>query len=133
MSFLLDTSFLSRLVNVHDKMHPHAAAALAELFRRGESIFISSQNLVAFWSVATRPTGSPNWLGMSPQTTSEIIDVFIREFELAPETPDVLTALRKVLSQVEVVGKQVHDARLVAICHTHRITGLVPFNPRHFR
>jgi predicted ATPase len=31
-----------------------------------------------------------------------------------------------------VVGKQVHDARLVAICHVHAVTHLLTFNVGHF-
>ena len=31
-----------------------------------------------------------------------------------------------------VVGKQVHDARLVAVCHVHRVTHLLTFNVSHF-
>jgi len=32
-----------------------------------------------------------------------------------------------------VVGKQVHDARLVAVCHVHAVTHLLTFNVAHFR
>lgn len=31
-----------------------------------------------------------------------------------------------------MVGKQVHDARLVAVCHVHRVTHLLTFNIGHF-
>jgi hypothetical protein len=31
-----------------------------------------------------------------------------------------------------VVGKQVHDARLVAVCHVYRVTHLLSFNVSHF-
>lgn len=132
MSCLLDTSFLVRLVNVRDALHRDAALALAALFDRGEVMYISAQIVVEFWSVATRPSGAPNGLGLTVQETSEIVDVFLREFQLATDTPDVFRALRSILSSVEVLGKQVHDARLVAICHTHGIRMLVTFNPRHF-
>ncbi len=132
MSCLLDTSFLVRLVNVRDPMHPDAAAALAVLFDRQETMFISPQSVAEFWSVATRPTGAPNGLGMTVQEASAIVDVFLREFQLAPDSPDVFPKLRDLLAAVEVLGKQVHDARLVAVCHTHEIKTLVTFNPRHF-
>jgi hypothetical protein len=31
-----------------------------------------------------------------------------------------------------VIGKQVHDARLVAVCHVHGVTHLLTFNVAHF-
>jgi hypothetical protein len=31
-----------------------------------------------------------------------------------------------------VIGKQVHDARLVAGCHAHRVTHLLTFNVSDF-
>ena len=131
MSCLLDTSFLVRLANRDDALHSQAVAALTELLRRNEMLVITAQNLVEFWSVATRPVGSTNGLGLSAVQTAEIIDVFGREFFLAPETPDVFPTLRKLLDSVEVIGKQVHDARLVAVCFSQGISSLVTFNPRH--
>jgi predicted nucleic acid-binding protein len=34
---------------------------------------------------------------------------------------------------VGVIGKQVHDARLVAVCHVHKITHLLTFDTGHFK
>jgi len=31
-----------------------------------------------------------------------------------------------------VIGKQVHDARLIAICHAQGVTHLLTFNTAHF-
>lgn len=31
-----------------------------------------------------------------------------------------------------VLGKQVHDVRLVAVCHVHSVTHLLTFNVAHF-
>ena len=31
-----------------------------------------------------------------------------------------------------VIGKRVHDARLVAVCHVHQVTHLLTFNIVHF-
>lgn len=132
MSYLLDTSFLVRPANVNDTLHSQTVAALTELLCRTEMLFVAPQNIVEFWSVATRPVGSTNGLGLSAVQTAEIIDVFGREFLLAPETPDVFPTLRKLLDSVEVIGKQVHDARLVAVCFSQGISSLVTFNPRHF-
>ena len=39
---------------------------------------------------------------------------------------------RGELLHITVVGKQVHDARLVAVCHVHGVTNLLTFNVAHF-
>jgi hypothetical protein len=36
------------------------------------------------------------------------------------------------VSALGVVGKQVHDARLVAVCHVHAVTHVLTFNVAHF-
>lgn len=49
-------------------------------------------------------------------------------------TPDIESALteRAQKQATGVVGKQVHDARLVAICHVYGITHVLTFNVQHF-
>jgi hypothetical protein len=51
---------------------------------------------------------------------------------LLEETPDVYQAWKTLVSTLGVIGKQVHDARLVAICHVHGIPDLLTFNVTHF-
>ena len=36
------------------------------------------------------------------------------------------------MTALAVIGKQVHDARLVAVCHVHGVTHLLTFNVTHF-
>jgi hypothetical protein len=36
------------------------------------------------------------------------------------------------VSGAGVIGKRVHDARLVATCHAHAVTHLLTFNVSHF-
>ena len=64
MAILVDTSVLGRLANRADVAHPVAAAAVAELHRRGEVLHVTPQNLVEFWAVAMRPL-SANGLEMT--------------------------------------------------------------------
>ncbi len=33
---------------------------------------------------------------------------------------------------LSVIGKEVHDARLVAVCHVHKVSHLLTFNVAHF-
>ena len=58
--------------------------------------------------------------------------VFEATFPLLPETPDIYPAWKALVQALGVIGKQVHDARLVAVCHVHGATHLLTFNVAHF-
>ena len=49
------------------------------------------------------------------------------------DTPDIYTSWKALVGALGVIGKQVHDARLVAVCHVHQVTHLLTFNVAHFR
>jgi predicted nucleic acid-binding protein len=131
MPYLLDTSILARLANSNDVTHARAVQPVERLHCTGESLLVSPQNYVEFWNVATRPQ-SGNGLGLQPATVHGLIDAFEKRFLLVEESPAIYPALRKLLGRIEVVGKQVHDARLVAICHAHQLSHFLTFNVRHF-
>jgi hypothetical protein len=57
---------------------------------------------------------------------------FEAAFPLLPETPDIYPMWKTLVSDNAVIGKQVHDARLVAVCYVHRVTHLLTFNVTHF-
>lgn len=131
MAALVDTSVLGRLANRADAAHTLAQAAVAEMHRRGEVLHITAQNLIEFRNFATRPALS-NGLGLSPAAAAAIAASFEGAFPLLEETPAVYPAWRALVDALGVVGKQVHDARLVAVCHVHGITHLLTFNVGHF-
>jgi predicted nucleic acid-binding protein len=131
VAYLIDTSILARLANTADAAHAEAARAVVELHRRGETLHITVQNLVEFRSVATRPTAS-NGLGLSVVDAQAIAADFEASFPLLEETPDIFPAWKALVGTLGIIGKQVHDARLVAVCHAHRVTHLLTFNVSHF-
>ena len=69
MAFLTDTSVLVRLANRADSLYPVATNAVVELHRRGEVLHVTSQNLIEFRNVATRPVAA-NGLGLTAETGS---------------------------------------------------------------
>jgi predicted nucleic acid-binding protein len=129
--YLIDTSVLVRLANTADVAHGIAAQAVVELHRRGETLHIAPQNLIEFRNVATRPV-SVNGLGLSVAEAEAKAVVFEAVFPLAAETPDIYPTWKSLVAALGVSGKQVHDARLVAICHVHKLTHLLTFNVGHF-
>lgn len=131
MAVLADTSVLGRLANRADAAHAAAQAAVAELHRRGEVLHVTAQNLIEFRNFATRPVAA-NGLGLAPAAAAGVAAAFEAAFPLLDETPAIYPAWRALVDALGVVGKQVHDARLVAVCHVHRVTHLLTFNVAHF-
>lgn len=131
MAVLVDTSVLGRLANRSDAAHAAAQAAVAELHRRGEVLHVTAQNLIEFRNFATRPAAA-NGLGLDPNAAAGVAAAFEAAFPLLEETPAVYPAWRALADTLGVSGKQVHDARLVAVCHVHGVTHLLTFNVGHF-
>jgi hypothetical protein len=112
------------------------AAALCLTPRSPERGYTSSgspyrHGLIEFRSLATRPLAQ-NGLGMSATAAEGKATTFEATFPLLPETTDIYPAWKSLVSALGVVGKQVHDARLVAICHVHQVTHLLTFDVGHF-
>ncbi len=131
MAHLLDTSVLVRLANAADADYGVAARAVVELRQRGELLHITPQVLIEFRNVATRPI-SANGLGLPPMRAEAQAQEFEAVFSLLLDTSDIYPAWKALVEAVGVIGKQVHDARLVAVCHAHAIPQVLTFNSGHF-
>ena len=131
MAYLLDTNVLVRLANSTDVGYLTALDAVDELDRRGEILHVTSQTLVEFRNVATRPAAF-NGLGMAAVDAEVEAAVYESEFPLLEELPDIYPTWKALVTTLGVIGKQVHDARLVAVCHVHGVTHLLTFNTTHF-
>lgn len=131
MAYLIDTSILARLANQVDAQRALAAHAVLELHRRGEMLHLTPQVMVEFRNLATRPVAR-NGLGFSAADTEAQAAGFEASFPLLAETPDIYPAWKALVGALQVIGKQVHDARLVSVCHVHAVTHVLTFNVSHF-
>ena len=131
MAHLLDANVLVRLANIADPRNAVAARAVFELHRRGEVLHVTPQVLIEFLNVATRPL-AVNGLGLSTTDAEAQAATITATFPLLVETPDIYPAWKALVEALGVVGKQVHDARLVAACHVHNVSHLLTFNVTHF-
>jgi predicted nucleic acid-binding protein len=132
MSYLVDTNVLLRGVQKSHPMHSDAARSIDLLLRRGEAVLVIPQNLIEFWAVATRPEAN-NGLGLSVDETAQRIAVFKSAFVLLPDTHAIFKEWEQVVTQFQVLGKQVYDARLVAAMTVHNISHLLTFNDGDFK
>jgi predicted nucleic acid-binding protein len=131
VAYLIDTTVLARLANALDAQYAVAAWAVLELHRRGEVLHVTPQVLIEFRNVATRPV-AVNGLGLSIVDAEAQAATFEARFPLLAETPDIYPPWKALVGALGIIGKQVHDARLVAICHVHAVTHLLTFNVLHF-
>jgi predicted nucleic acid-binding protein len=131
MAYLVDTNVLARLANAADAQHAVAVRAVVELHRRGELLHVTPQVLIEFRSMATRPKAQ-NGLGLSAADAEAQAAGFEASFPLLADTPDIYPAWKVLVGALGVIGKQVHDARLVAVCHAHAVTHLLTLNVSDF-
>jgi predicted nucleic acid-binding protein len=131
VAYLIDTTILGRLANATDVQHAVAARAVLELHRRGEVLNLTPQVLVEFRNVVTRPV-AVNGLGLSIVDAEAQAAIFEARLPLLAETPAVYPAWKALVGALGIIGKQVHDARLVAVCQIYGVTHVLTFNVTHF-
>ncbi|NJP08836.1 MAG: type II toxin-antitoxin system VapC family toxin [Leptolyngbyaceae cyanobacterium RU_5_1] len=130
-SYLLDTNILLRMSDSNSPVHLLASRASAKLVQQRHQVHITSQNIIEFWAVATRPV-TVNGLGWSHQQTRIEVEQLLSQFQLLQETPQIFTYWLDYVIANNIIGKRVHDARLVAVMLTHGITHLLTFNTDDF-
>jgi len=129
--YLLDTNVLLRAASAASAQHLTAVAAVSALLARGDELVVAPQVLIEFWSVATRPL-DVNGFGWPVELVENEVRRLIDQFPLLPDTPAIFAEWLHLVSQRRVAGKQVHDARVVALMHAHQITHLLTFNVGDF-
>lgn len=133
MAYLIDTGILLRLIDSQDVLHSTVLDVIAHLGDRGEQLLIATQNVAEFCNVITRPV-SANGLGLLPKDAIQFLNRDIEHFcRVLIENDRVCDELKRLVESYNVVGKQVHDARLVAIMLTWQVDNLLTLNDRHFR
>ncbi len=131
MAYLVDTSILVRLANRADSHFDVAAEAMLHLHNRAEILHVTAQNLIEFRNVATRPVKN-NGLGLSLADAEANAANFEMTLPLLPDTQDIFPTWKAIVTSLGTIGKQVHDARLVAVCYVHGVKNILTFNASHF-
>ena len=132
MAYLVDTNVASRRVLPADAQHSVVSQAIDLIRQQGEVLHITAQIIVESHALATRPTDA-NGLGMTaPQARLEARKIQAI-FPLLPEVPAIFPLGRNLVDTYSVVGRQVYDARIVAVMQAHGVTHLLTMNPTHFR
>lgn len=131
MRILLDTNILLR---GSESRHPHHAPtkrALATLVNDGFDLCISSQSISEFLAVATR-SPADRGLGMTQANADAGLTRLIASVQVFYDTNVVIAEQRRLVVAHSVIGKSVHDTRLVATMNTYGITHLLTLNAKDF-
>jgi predicted nucleic acid-binding protein len=131
MHCLLDTNVLLRGLDRNHSMYRVVRRAMIVLRRQDNRLFLTSQNMIEFWVVATRPVDS-NGLGMSVQWAAAQLVRMKRFFSILPDAPEAFAEWERLVIRQQVSGKKAHDARLVASMNVHGITHILTFNGDDF-
>ncbi|NLE39581.1 MAG: PIN domain-containing protein [Pirellulaceae bacterium] len=130
--YLLDTNVLLRAAAPKSAHHTAAVESIKRILARGDEMFLVPQVLVEFWSVATRPV-EVNGYGWPAKEAEAKVAELLRQFPLLPEGPAVFPEWLRLVSRHGIIGKQVHDARLIAQLNVHGVSHLLTFNVGDFQ
>jgi predicted nucleic acid-binding protein len=132
MLILADSGILLRLFDPIDSLHATIDAAVRALRTRGDKLVYSLQNAAEFWNVCTRPAIARGGLGLDLAETQYRLVLIERGFTLIAEPAGLYPIWRQLVVAHSVRGKQVHDARLVALMQAHGITHILTLNAADF-
>jgi len=132
VKWLVDTNVLLRSTQTSHPVYDDVVRSVSILATRRDELHVVAQNLIEFWSVATRPI-EKNGLGLSVAETDVEVTRLKNLFALVPDTPEIFSEWERIVRQYQVSGKQVHDARLVAAMKVHGLQNLLTFNDGDFK
>ena len=132
MAHLLDSNILLRWANKNDPERPLVLSAIQKLGQQGEVMHTTPQNYTEFWGSATRPV-TGNGLGLTPLRAELLVRQLRMLFPLLPDVGAIFEEWLRIVVTASVSGRQVHDARLVAVMLAHGITHILTFNVTDFQ
>lgn len=128
-ALFVDTNVLVYANVIETPLHDQALAAINTAHQAGRTIWISRQVIREYLVTMTRPQSFEN---LPKATVLEQIDQFIERFEVADDTVAVTRQLVKLMGDLKIGGKQVHDASIVATMLAYDIPCLLTHNVKDF-
>jgi len=129
--WLVDTNVLLRWSDRDSPRHRDCADAVDKLIDQGDEICTCAQVLIEYWVTATRPR-DVNGFGLSIVQAAGQLSVVHGSFPCLVEPHEIADLWQQVVLTYKTMGKQAHDARLVALILAHGVTHLLTLNPGDF-
>ena len=127
----IDTNALVYSRNLEAPNHYAAKEILERVYQDAEPLRISRQIVREYLAVMTRP--QPWKVQISRDDVIEDANRLLRDFEILEDGPVVTDSLITLCRKVEVGGKQIHDANIVATMLAYGERRLLTFNTSDFR
>lgn len=128
---LVDTNvWVARIIEDHD-FHERARTKLDELADQNELFCISGQIIRELISVCTLGRNLSRLLRWDELRRE--IDSLLAQTVLLTENESTTKKLIDLGESYQVMGKQIHDANIIAIMLTHGLNRLLTFNPDDFK
>jgi len=128
---LVDTNVLLSATAPLRPLHRKAMAVLNDWPNQGSSLVTTSQVLREYLVVATRPF-EVNGLGLATADVLANVAAFRGRMRLLTDSEPVWARLRALIETYGCLGKQIHDANVVATALTSGVRRLVTANVRDF-
>jgi predicted nucleic acid-binding protein len=96
MAYCADTNVLLRWAQPETPASLEARAAVKKLHIQGQTVYVTPQNLVEFWTVATRPT-AVNGLQMTTARAEAEMANIEKLFPLLPDTASIHEEWRRIV------------------------------------
>lgn len=128
-ALFVDTNILIYANVLETPWHEPALAAIQSAHQAGRLLWISRQVIREYLVTMTRPQ---NFENLSKDTVLEQISRFIARFQVADDTTAVTGQLIRLLREIKIGGKQVHDANIIATMLAYNIPCLLTHNVKDF-
>lgn len=132
MSYLIDSNCFLRLAEPNSPHRAVVLAAIKNLHSSGETLCYTPQVLAEFWNVCTRPASARGGLGLSTHETERKVRLIEKHCRLLPDNLAAFIRWRQIITDYDIKGVQVHDARIAASVMVHNIRYLLTFNTGDF-
>jgi predicted nucleic acid-binding protein len=129
--YLLDINILLRSRDIGSPEYNLVDRTIRHLISSNHQCFITSQVLIEFWVVATRPV-AVNGLGWTPGETQQAVEMLINQFEWLEEILDIFHLWFNLATTHQISGKRTHDLRIQAVMLAHNISHILTLNPKDF-
>jgi len=126
----VDTNILVYVKQALSPFNVQATAKLKALVAVGHPLWISRQVLREYLVSMSRPGALTSPVSMAALVAD--VQGFEKQFLLAEDGPAVMAQLLNLLSTIPIMGKQIHDANIIATMLSHGIQRLVTHNVKDF-
>lgn len=126
----VDTNILVYASIAESPLHHAARQALAAAQSRYDTLWISSQVIREFLVVLTRPQVFSE---VSRHVVLRQVMDFCQRFEVAEDSVVVRGCLLDLVDKLQISGKQIHDANIVATIQAYGIGTLLTHNTKDFQ